>query len=463
MKLSKQYNLLLLGISAICWGCDAQEKWLDVKRNINDVMPSTIEDLQALLDNDNVFNQSYPMLGMVSADNFYLTDDAVGSLSSTERNTYLFEKDIFEGSNPGEFFNPYIKIQYANVVLEGLTRISDAHPQYSHIRGQALFLRAFSFYYLSQTFCMPFDRNTAATAPGIQVRLTADPNLVTPRSTVLETYSRMLTDLEEAVALLPEISTYRTRASKASAYGLMAKIHLCMGEYEKAANAAALALGINDQLLDFNSDRINPQSGYPFPVYADREGNPEIIFFASTIGYSSQWPAGAVHFIDSLLYESYAEGDLRKSLFYTVDQAGRTRFRGAYTGSFFNFGGIAVNELLLIRAESMARTGRWQQALLDLNYLLLQRFSEGNFEPYTADNEETALRILLEERRKELPFTGLARWEDLRRLNNDPRFAKTIVRVYKGSRYELLPGDHRYAFPLPDPEIQLSSVPQNPR
>lgn len=463
MKLLKEYKLLFLAIPVILWGCDAQEKWLDTKRNLNDVMPSTIEDMQALLDNNTVFNQSYPMLGMVSADNFYLSDDAVGALSAIERNTYLFAKDIFEGTNHGEFFNPYIKIQYANVALEGLTRISNTHPQFNHVKGQALFLRAFSFYYLVQTFCMPFDRNTAATDPGIQVRLTADPNDVTPRSTVLETYNRMLSDLEEAVVLLPQIAVYKTRASKASAYGLIAKIYLSMEEYEKAANFAGLALEINDQLLDFNSSLINPRSGFPFPEYTDRGGNPEIIFFASTLGYSSQWPAGPVHFIDSLLYKSYAKGDLRKSLFYTVDKVGRTSFRGTYTGSFYNFGGIAVNELILIRAESLARTGRWQEALQMLNRLLLQRFESNSFEPYTADSGERVLKILLEERRKELPFTGLVRWEDLRRLNKDPRFAKTVVHLYKGTRYELLPGDNRYALPLPDQEIQLSSVPQNPR
>jgi hypothetical protein len=69
----------------------------------------------------------------------------------------------------------------------------------------------------------------------------------------------------------------------------------------------------------------------------------------------------------------------------------------------------------------------------------------------------------LDERRKELPFTGLVRWEDLRRLGNDPRFAKAIVHIYKGNRYELIPGDNRFAFPLPDLEIQLSSIEQNAR
>jgi len=68
----------------------------------------------------------------------------------------------------------------------------------------------------------------------------------------------------------------------------------------------------------------------------------------------------------------------------------------------------------------------------------------------------------LKERRKELLFRGL-RWTDLRRLNLDPRFAVTLARNVSGQIYSLPPEDPRYAWPIPDDEIQASGIPQNPR
>jgi hypothetical protein len=70
---------------------------------------------------------------------------------------------------------------------------------------------------------------------------------------------------------------------------------------------------------------------------------------------------------------------------------------------------------------------------------------------------------IITERRKELPFTGSARWEDLRRLNKDPQFAKTLIRQLNGQNYTLAPNDPKYTLPIPDIEIKLSGIQQNLR
>jgi starch-binding outer membrane protein, SusD/RagB family len=70
--------------------------------------------------------------------------------------------------------------------------------------------------------------------------------------------------------------------------------------------------------------------------------------------------------------------------------------------------------------------------------------------------------VILQERRKELPFTADVRWEDLRRLNKDPNFQKTIVRVLNGTTYTLPPNDPKYVLPIPENEVQLSGLQQNP-
>ena len=52
------------------------------------------------------------------------------------------------------------------------------------------------------------------------------------------------------------------------------------------------------------------------------------------------------------------------------------------------------------------------------------------------------------ERRKELMGRGGFRWADLKRLNKDPRFAKTITRTYLNETFSIEPNGARYQFPF---------------
>ncbi len=462
MKISLKQLILLTSLLLIISGCQWQEEWLDVKRNISDAMPSTPEDCQAILDNDLTMNRLYPMLGVICTDNLYIPKEVMSSISEYEQNCYTFASDIFGTFNHSDYFAQYLRIEYANIVLDRLGKTGLSHPEYSNIRGQALFFRAYSHYCLAEVYGNVYDKASASTDLGIQLRLTADPNITTPRSSVSETYEQIISDLNEAAGLLPEKPAYLTRPSKTAAYALLAKTYLSIEDYTLAAEFAGKALGIQGTLLDFNSEVIDPSSTYVFPD--TRTGlNPEIIFYASNVGYSSLRPAIGVQFADSTLYRSYVDDDLRKSLFFREDAEGRAQFAGVYTGNLYNFGGIAVNETLLILAECRARLGQWQEGMEALNQLLANRFKTGTFKPLEASGREDALNIILDERRKELPFTGIIRWQDLRRLNKEPERARKVSHISENGLHELLPGDRKYVFPLTANEILLSGVPQNPR
>ena len=98
----------------------------------------------------------------------------------------------------------------------------------------------------------------------------------------------------------------------------------------------------------------------------------------------------------------------------------------------------------------------------DLNALLKKRYLTGTYIDRTASSANDALVQILTERKKELAFRGL-RWMDLRRLNREPQFATTLTRVINGQTYTLQPNSIRYALPIPDDEIALSGLQQNPR
>ncbi|RKE47160.1 RagB/SusD family nutrient uptake outer membrane protein [Sphingobacterium detergens] len=463
MKLNKyiiycSLSLILIGIS----GCTKQDKWLEAKNQKSLVVPETLADFQAILDDYNTIIEHNSIVGLLGTDNYFLTQNAFNTLSQVQRNLYTWDKVVWDTDRSVDWENGYKIVEYANIVIDGLSKMDNKNTsEYNFVLGQAYFLRAMAFYNLAQIFCKPFVKASASNDLGIPLRTTSDVNMLFDRATVSETYLRIISDAEKAAGLLPEQIVSINRASKVAANALLSKIHLLTGEFEKAASYADQVLKIKSGLMDFNSRLADLNTTYRFPPSG--RDNPEIIFYGNGYGYSLAVPGPAAPaFVDTLLMDTYAQGDLRKSFFYITDQAtGYKRFCGTYSGTGSLFSGIAVNEILLIRAECRSRLGNIPGALADLNLLLKNRISGESFTPVTSS--EDILKTILLERRKELPFTSNIRWEDLRRLNQDNTTSITISRRLGDMRYDLLPNDPKFVLPIPNNEIQLSGLVQNPR
>nr|WP_121271704.1 RagB/SusD family nutrient uptake outer membrane protein [Pedobacter schmidteae] len=432
--------------------------FLDIKPEKRYVIPHTISDLQALMDNAGTMN-TYGALsnGQAGSDDLYITPNTWDLLTNQqEKNSYIWARDIYENQPSPDWNNSYQRILYANIALEGLEKTAAAPNElasWNNVKGTALFYRGNAFYELSQQFCKPYDQSSAKNDPGIPLRLESDVNKKSVRATIEQTYAQILTDLKSSIPLLPEKPLVTERASKQAAYGLLARVYLNMEQYHNALIYADSCLAISGKLIDYNT--LNSANRYPFI-----KTNEEVIFMEYMGGWVIFNPARIS--VDPELYSSYDENDLRKKLFYFQNGA-LTTFKGSYYGANNLFAGLAVNELYLIRSEALARTGNYQSAMSVLNALMVKRWN--NQSPYaelTATDETDALDKILRERRKELAFRGL-RWGDLRRLNKDPRFAKTITRTIGGQSYELKPLDAKYVLPIPDEVIRISGIPQNPR
>jgi len=455
---------VIIMLSLFIQSCSKTDSWLDEKSNLGDVKPTTLVDFQAILDNATIMNFGYPGAGLTGGDNYYLIDQNYTSSAQYLRNSYIWAKDIFAGAASSDWTSAYKIIQCANIVLDGLQSIKKSSAnalEYDRVKGSALFFRSYAYYTLSQTFCGPY---TAASIndPGLVLRENSDVGVKSSRATIGETYLRMLEDISEAIDILSATSGYQTRPTRSAANGLMAKIQLSMDNYEEALKYSGDALAEFKYLLDFNNTNVvSTATTFRFPAYP---GNPEILFYARQPGLTSTSASTTtLGYVDSTLYKSYENDDLRKTIFYQYTNKTKIQFRGNYSGTLNNFAGIATNEILLIHSECNARTGKYSDALDDLNLLLSKRYRAGKFVPLNISDPDLLLMKILEERRKELPFTGQLRWEDLRRLNKDQRFAKILVRIIAGTRYELLPKSKRYVFPIPDVELELSGISQNER
>ena len=436
-----------------------QKEFLDKKPDKALLIPKNLEDFNALMDNLTIFNIS-PALQEISADDFYANDAGVAGLTTViQKNSYVWAADLYQNQPCTDWNRPYQQIFYANIILDGLPELEGAgrsKTDWNTTKGSALFHRAFAFYNLVQLFSKTYDKNTASVDPGIPLRLTADVNAKVGRASVQQVCDQVTGDLLEAEKLLPQTTQFKNRPSKAAANALLARMYLNMENYELAGKYAAAALALNRSLLDYNT--ISPSATNPFPS-SPTVDNPEVIFYDMLIAHG--FTSSTRTTVADELYQLYADKDLRKSIFF----AGPAPFyvKGRYTGFRLQlFGGLAVDEMYLIRAESLARTGQYEEAMKELNTLLVTRWAKGSYQPLTAADAESALKIVLLERRKELTFRGL-RWGDLKRLNKDPRFAKTIVRTVSGQVYTLSPGDKRYVLPIPAEEISASGIAQNER
>ena len=461
------YILLLLScllLSIITQSCNKQNEWLDIKPNKSDVTPSTIENYQALLDaSDGPLNSSTPGIGLVGMDNYYITSatyNAAGTFA--ERNGHIWAADIWQGANASDWNDMYAAIAVTNIVLDGIKsipRTTNNASAFDNVQGSAYFHRAFCYYQLAQLFMKPYDPATANSDPGLPLRINSDINSIVQRSSVSDTYDQMTNDLQAAESLVPDRPVYQTRPSKQAVYGLLAKIYLHKGNYTLAALNANKSLLISEKLVDFNT--LSTSATKPMPVFPT---HPEIFFYTTATNYGILSPSSSRCIVDSELIKSYAANDLRKTLFFTTPNAtGQSFFKGQYSGSNSAFSGLANNEMLLIFAESQARLQQVTEAMATLNKLLIKRWKTGTFVSLTATSAQDALKKIVDEKRKELPFTGSNRWEELRRLNREPVFAKTLIRNVNNLSYQLAPNDIRYTLPIPDQEIRLTGMVQNPR
>jgi tetratricopeptide (TPR) repeat protein len=449
----KRIHFLFIFFSAILL-CSCK-KFLNEKPDKSMVVPQSVQDLQAVLDNTNIFNVNYPFALDIGVDDYYITTADWQSRPSSEKNGYIWEADVFNDNPNNSWSLPYTIVYNSNVVLDQVKSLGDkagAQAEINNARGQALFFRSFAFYSLLQVFAKPWSVDSAHLHWGIPLRLDADLNKPTQRASVKESYEQVLVDAKEAAALLPSFPLFKTRPSKTAAYALLARTYLSMSDYDNAYRYADSALQLNNTLLDYNT--LNPAASAPVPLF-----NAEVLFHSI---YTVTLSLNLYSKVDSFLFSTYDSNDLRSQTFYKNNGNGTYSFKGSYDGSLRLFNGFAIDEMYLTRAECLARLGNVPAALSDLNKLLVKRWTTGTFVPFIAMDAADALNKILMERRKELLMRGI-RWMDLRRLNKEPQFAKTLARILDGQSYYLYPNDPRYVFPIPLLVIQMTGIPQNER
>lgn len=457
MRTTKSYLkiFILLLLTTANFSC---KKYLEAKPDQKLAVPTSLVELQGLLDNYSVLNQTSGGAGEACADNYYMELSNWQSLPYLDlQRMYTWEKEnlFAQDGRVNEWNVNYTAVYYCNTVLGALNNIprtSANKNNWDNIKGQALYFRGQFLLRTVLTWALAYDPLTSSQNLGIPLRLNEDFNEPTTRANLEASYQQILQDFRQSAALLPTAVSHPARPCKPAAFGLLARTQLAMSNYRMAELSADSCLMLYPSLLDYNE--INVNASFPFQQF-----NKEVIHWSRIIAPRMLNQSNAK--ISPELYSSYRENDLRKIAFFRANADGSATFKGYYEGAAANFGGVATDEIMLTKAECAARNGNLTAALQALNTLMVKRIRKDQFVPLTASGNKEALTLILNERRKELLMRDL-RWMDIKRLNNEGA-SISITRKLGEQIFTLPANDNRFALPIPEDVITLSGIPQNPR
>lgn len=474
----KKQIISITAVLSLLWGTfSACSDFLDETPKGN-YIPQTIDDFAMMLDDyEKEGTVGKNRIGWGQSNTLTMTDDV--QITATNQplytqvwglNAYTWNEFLYEASeHDGDYENFYHVIYICNYIIEHIGEVKPGSEfSREEVEGAAYFHRANAYLNLVNEYARHYDAATADTDPGVVLMLSADPNLVLPRSSVAAVYQQILSDGEKALSLLPENVKYKFRPNRAAANALLARTCLYMGRYDACAGYALAAVRLVGEPFDYNTVSIamgNPDFGYiNFPAYTERYAYPDVILYKlsndANYGYDTILSDELVNLFDP-------QYDLRFKLFVTpfaffgMDLNPNGYYHYSYMAD--DNRGYGVGEVYVTAAEALARTGKKQEARTVLNTLLEKRYESGHFTPVTEDDQEMLLDLILNERRKELMFKGL-RLFDLKRLNRESRYRKTVTHVYQGETHRLGPESNRYVLPIPLNVIEINpTVTQNPR
>ncbi|WP_212592628.1 RagB/SusD family nutrient uptake outer membrane protein [Sphingobacterium humi] len=490
--ISCKWMLLMTGMFTVC--LTSCNDFLDEKPSKTaSLVVTTTDQLQALLNNYTNFFRESNGTYISSTDDYGLLHPiydarpmayAMYAVQLATWDTQYLPNNVLANPWPEE----YKKIFTANMVLGNIDRVTGSEQDKKQLIADAHFIRAYSYFQLVNTYCLPYTEQNKQEL-GLPIKKSVSFEEPAQRQTVADVYALIESDLAEALKIeIPLQQSGRLRhwrANTAGVHGFAARYYLSRNDYNQALSYADKALAEHSSLVDYNTEMRYgrtgnvPVNGVPvtinYPYTHDNQSDmtdmlnwKEFLYFRS-LSHSSWWYVPSPELLD--LYDK--ENDLRYEYHivenYSYDR-GAINPAYSYPGYIFFFkdrlpSGPTVAEMLLIKAECHARLDQVGTAMNAVNQLRAKRLKPGAAVNLLASTKDEAIRKILEERRREMPFTH--RWQDIRRLNNNDyalddveltrqfySYSSSSVERDGGLKTYTLPkNSRRYAAPIPQTEI----------
>ncbi|GGE38969.1 SusD-like starch-binding protein associating with outer membrane [Pedobacter psychrotolerans] len=412
---------------------------------------------------------SFPNRGYLISNFQYLVDDMwmkesnfIGLTPNIDRVHFSFNENIDRVSliQSSNFYErAYLYINRWNTIISSVDASKGEDNVKALAKAEAKAFRAFDHFLLVNVYAKAFNPATAATDGGICIMDKYDLEAQPTKSTVAQVYDFIQKDIDEAIPFLQAQPADPYHPSLAFAWALKAKVHLFKREIAQAKDACEKSLSYNNQIFDLVKYTTTQGGPSVTPIIAPN--NPEVLSYQYIQGYN-ETNFGYSWLISPELKALFGTNDARFNMFFNTTSASfldigsnAAYYNVAYTRFFYPTVGLKTTEVYLMQAECLARQNDLPGAMAVVNRLREKRILSGVVNlPVPASRKET-MNIIINERRKEMVL-GFNRFLDLKRLNTEPEYAKTIVRTYPlvnktvpQQTYTLLPTSRLYVIPFP--------------
>ncbi len=413
---------------------------------------------------------------------------------------YVFDMEAIENQAADNFWQTiWPIILRANTILAFADQVEGSDTDKAELKAEAHFIRAFYMWELANAYCMPYAEENFGTL-GLPHRQSTDFEESIRRATLKETYDFIERDIEEALKMEANAVEFKFRPTRASINAFLSRYYLHTGDYDKVVTAADYAMGnagSNVRLKDYNeivagrpANYSNPAATINYPEWNDFSTAQiydwQEFFFLRLCYTSGQWfvpgPGLMALFDDTSTAGADEDAmlnnlDMRAKWFFLnygnrrmgITAPDTYRYSHFYDGRYI-MSGPTVQEVMLNKAEALVRRSNPDVggAIGIINDLRENRIdpSYANLE-VSASNKEEALRLILEERRRELPFAH--RWWDIRRFaynettSDDVTVSHTFHPIENGvwntdrtETFTLPVKSKKYALPINGVEIDSS-------
>lgn len=427
----KKYIIKALFIGAVLsTGLTSCERFLDITPT-GRIIPQTEEDFRALLTRAYNIYPSHKALANLKTD-----EVKAGTTNESLKTIFTWsEASPFPGSKDFPYISFYQTIFYSNYIIENTLRYNTSTAEINQILGEAYALRAYTYFELINLYAPVY---TGSNGSVKAVPLVTSPQLEGnfPRATLDEVYGQILSDLDTALTLLNKNEFdegYNYRFTTVAAHALKARVYQYRRDWANALAEAETVLAAKSTLVDFNAFTFLPSSYKSVESIMNLDAG--VTSETNRFSLVSDEHLALFDRTNDLRFAQYfvASGTNYKTKKFSSSNEFKVSFR--------------VGEVMLIKAETLAKLGRETDSKNTLLALAAKRYNSTGLANFTTTinglSGDAYYTELLKERARETSFEGL-RWFDLRRTTQP-----SIIHVYDGTTYTLSAGDARYTLPFP--------------
>ncbi|HBT10658.1 MULTISPECIES: RagB/SusD family nutrient uptake outer membrane protein [Leeuwenhoekiella] len=450
----------------------SKEIFFNTQSDFEQAINATYAPLRALHEVPNGVNfQGAWGLGELTSDNTYYKYNS--NYRAVQDGESLADFYVNDGNATiqNNYVTNYLIISRANQILALIDDVEfDAAAVKDNVKGQALFLRALSYFELVQFY---------GAIPLHLVPVTGREDAALPLSAPGEVYTQILADVNDAINLLPVKSNQEAgRATRGSAQMLLANVYMVQenwddaetllkiidasNEYDLLGSYAAVFDLSNQNSIEsiFEVQYLEGTDGFassfqyewlPMPLTGEQ--------VASITGVTNSQAANTQGFNIPTpdLLGSYEDGDTRKSAsidsillegtyFPYIDKFWEPHSTPQLTG--VNWPVYRFSEALLFLAEAINEQGRPGEAEPYINRVR----ARAGLDPVSGLNQNQMREAIMNERRVELAFEN-KRWLDLVRTGT----AQEVMTAF-GQRVKANPQDYYFPEGFAPPAAAFNSI-----